>query len=422
MSPKNRGTKKLSGKQNRTNCQNSSKATKGQRLDAMARKKDERAVRKEKKKESGSSDDKSFAEQLAVIGLKVRDVIGDGNCLFRALGDQLDGDDRAHMRHRQDVVRYITEHRADFEPFIEDDVPFDKHVQNLAIDGTYAGNDSIVAFARLHKLTVVIHQLDSPAWEVHGETATVTPAPTNHDNIKVHQLHISYHNGDHYASVRRLDDTSDAPANIRIERARPLTATPSSIDKNRNKPDGIDGGGSWMPSVVPNEVTNEENGISGTSDCGDASNSHFVDKVIEFTRCRDRQLVADLCEEASYFDIDFVCTTVLAFMDGVRSSSSSSAPSDGEANFEPGGGGGASAAKACGAVAPPKSSSTQQQHQSTAARRQRKQEKKARAALRRKLAITGATAFAPAPLRQMSSDEDDFVPSLIAQNLKVLQI
>ena len=39
-------------------------------------------------------------------------------------------------------------------------------VSNLKQLGTYAGNDAIVAFARLHKLKVVIHQLDSPCWQV----------------------------------------------------------------------------------------------------------------------------------------------------------------------------------------------------------------------------------------------------------------
>jgi len=113
----------------------SSRLSKSQRLDTMARKKDERAARKKERKASSNvltADDKSFASQLAEVGLKVREVIGDGNCLFRALADQLDGDDHAHSRHRQDVVRYITEHRDDFEPFIEDDVPFTQHVQNLA--------------------------------------------------------------------------------------------------------------------------------------------------------------------------------------------------------------------------------------------------------------------------------------------------
>ena len=49
------------------------------------------------------------------------------NCLFRALGDQLEGHGRNHYKHRHDVVNYMVEHREDFEPFVEDDVPFDRH-------------------------------------------------------------------------------------------------------------------------------------------------------------------------------------------------------------------------------------------------------------------------------------------------------
>lgn len=35
-------------------------------------------------------------------------------------------------------------------------------VSNLRKLGTYAGNDAIVAFARFHKVNVVIHQLNAP--------------------------------------------------------------------------------------------------------------------------------------------------------------------------------------------------------------------------------------------------------------------
>jgi len=211
------------------------KLSKSQRLAAMARKKDERAARKKERKTTSNVvtvDDKSFAAQLALMGLKVREVIGDGNCLFRALADQLDGDDHAHARHRQDVVRYITEHRADFEPFIEDDVPFTQHVQNLAQDGTYGGNDSIVAFARLHKLTVVIHQLDSPVWEVHGETVDGTSSKSP---SLVRQLHISYHNGDHYASVRRVQDNTDSPANVHVSPQAPASSQSSTDRKTERR-------------------------------------------------------------------------------------------------------------------------------------------------------------------------------------------
>lgn len=49
------------------------------------------------------------------------------NCLFRALGDQLEGHSRNHLRHRQETVEFMVRQRGDFEPFVEDDVPFDKH-------------------------------------------------------------------------------------------------------------------------------------------------------------------------------------------------------------------------------------------------------------------------------------------------------
>ena len=39
------------------------------------------------------------------------ECIGDGNCLFRALGDQLDGQVQEHMAHREAVVRYMRHHR-----------------------------------------------------------------------------------------------------------------------------------------------------------------------------------------------------------------------------------------------------------------------------------------------------------------------
>ena len=35
-------------------------------------------------------------------------------------------------------------------------------VSGLQKMGTYAGNDAIVAFARLHQVNIIIHQLSSP--------------------------------------------------------------------------------------------------------------------------------------------------------------------------------------------------------------------------------------------------------------------
>ncbi|NXL62407.1 OTUD3 protein, partial [Chordeiles acutipennis] len=147
-----------------------------------------------------------LARQLRALGLKLREVPGDGNCLFRALGDQLEGHSRNHLRHRQETVDYMIKQRGDFEPFVEDDVPFEKHVTNLAKPGTFAGNDAIVAFARNHQMNVVIHQLNAPLWQIRG---------TDKNNAR--ELHIAYRYGEHYDSVRRINDDSEAPAYLQME-------------------------------------------------------------------------------------------------------------------------------------------------------------------------------------------------------------
>ncbi|XP_042199730.1 OTU domain-containing protein 3 [Callorhinchus milii] len=148
----------------------------------------------------------SFANQLQALGLRVREVPGDGNCLFRALGDQLEGHSRNHLKHRRETVDYMVKHREDFEPFVEDEVPFDRYVMNLEKPGTFAGNDAIVAFARNAQVNIVIHQLNAPLWQVPG-------ARKGH----AAELHIAYRYGEHYDSVRKINDNSEAPANLKTE-------------------------------------------------------------------------------------------------------------------------------------------------------------------------------------------------------------
>ncbi|KAM4609808.1 OTU domain-containing protein 3 isoform 2-T2 [Polymixia lowei] len=190
------------------------KAVRSNKKSDVERKRDERAARraiaKDRKNRPQDGDEGeefvSFSNQLQALGLKLREVPGDGNCLFRSLGDQLEGHSRAHLRLRQETIQYMMSHRQDFEPFVEDDVPFAQHLSNLSQPGTFAGNDAIVAFARSQQLKVVIHQLNTPLWEINGAEKQVC-----------RELHIAYRYGDHYDSVRRIGDNSESPAQLRIE-------------------------------------------------------------------------------------------------------------------------------------------------------------------------------------------------------------
>ncbi|XP_066296078.1 OTU domain-containing protein 3-like isoform X1 [Branchiostoma lanceolatum] len=262
------------------------------------RKRDERATkaayRRERKARSYLEDDENFAgfaNQLAVMGLKLRDIPGDGNCLFRALNDQLEGHSNNHLQHRREVVEYIIQHRQDFEPFVEDDVPFDRHVAELRKHGTYAGNDAIVAFAKLHGVNVVIHQLNKPLFHVKGSDRRDAP-----------ELHISYHNGDHYCSVRRIADNSDRPANVKIapgadeERGRR-----KQNDQHTNRQDYHTG--YPVISDYGGDFTAEE--LSYLSE----DRTDMEEFVMNSTGCQDLRLIRETLEDHHYdleSTVDFI--------------------------------------------------------------------------------------------------------------------
>ncbi len=131
------------------------------------------------------------------------------NCLFRALSDQLYGTPEKHQSLRQETVNYMKNHRQDFEPFQDESLPFDTHLECLSRDGTYAGNDSLVAFAKAKQVTIAIHQLNEPLWQIHGSANGETKCPV--------ELHISYHNGDHYNSIRKPGQVNTgSPPNIKL--------------------------------------------------------------------------------------------------------------------------------------------------------------------------------------------------------------
>uniref|UniRef100_UPI00398E65C0 OTU domain-containing protein 3 n=1 Tax=Pristiophorus japonicus TaxID=55135 RepID=UPI00398E65C0 len=263
----------------------------------LERKRDEKAVRRALAKErknraqDGTDDEEfvSFANQLLTMGLKLREVPGDGNCLFRALGDQLEGHSRNHLKHRRETVDFMIKHRQDFEPFVEDDVPFDRYVTNLEKPGTFVGNDVIVAFARNNQVNIVIHQLNAPLWQVFG---------TRKSNAV--ELHIAYRYGEHYDSVRMVNDNSEAPANLKTE----MLVKDDSKKKDRNK----------MCHYQMEDIRDFESEVTET-DLDDA-----VQKVRNATGCMDTDMIVQNLEAENY-NIGSVIFAILQ-MDELKNSNS----------------------------------------------------------------------------------------------------
>ena len=73
------------------------------------------------------------------IGLALRETTADGNCLFRAISDQLLGFETNHKKVRTETVEYIRTNKDDFAPFIEEDL--ERFLTTLGTLGEFAGNE-----------------------------------------------------------------------------------------------------------------------------------------------------------------------------------------------------------------------------------------------------------------------------------------
>lgn len=75
-------------------------------------------------------------------GLRIVEMEGDGNCMFRAISDQIyNGDQSYHDMIRQCCMDYIASEKEFFEQFIVGgDDHFDQYIARKRLDGVW-GDD-----------------------------------------------------------------------------------------------------------------------------------------------------------------------------------------------------------------------------------------------------------------------------------------
>ena len=137
----------------------------------------------------------NMSEQLAADGLRKINVIGDGNCFFRALSYQLVGHQNNHMRLRNVGVERLLEHIVDYAPFVSNEYDgIEDYILEMSRNGTYADHVLISATANAINQNIIIHEL--------GMTPLFIPGSDYIDR----QLHVSYDVQTlHYEIVCRQD-------------------------------------------------------------------------------------------------------------------------------------------------------------------------------------------------------------------------
>ena len=78
---------------------------------------------------------KSLLERIGTYGLRERKVEGDGNCQFRAVADQLYGDQSHHLQVRQTAVLQLEKDAGHYSGFVQGD--FDAYLVHMSEPGTW---------------------------------------------------------------------------------------------------------------------------------------------------------------------------------------------------------------------------------------------------------------------------------------------
>lgn len=131
-------------------------------------------------------------------GFQVEPITGDGNCLFRAIADQLqcreifkfpEASVEPHAILRRIAVEHINSNKDDFRPFITGDI--EEIMKNLAKEGEWNGHYgdyAIPALSRALGINVIVIR-------VHADNITVYRVNNARGTIYL------YYSGSHYESL-----------------------------------------------------------------------------------------------------------------------------------------------------------------------------------------------------------------------------
>lgn len=176
-------------------------------------------------------------------------VEGDGNCLFRSICHQLEGDDSNHAQYRQEIVKFIRENLDFFKLFIADDDAdtieeyvdlleedgelfslwffilehFEKkeyHLNSfssLSLDsfhhltffsfflGTWGGNLELFAFSCVYNLDITIYQSDQPTYVISADDSN----EMTNSNLVKRKIKLAFHGDCHYNSLVSLNSDDE---------------------------------------------------------------------------------------------------------------------------------------------------------------------------------------------------------------------
>lgn len=199
-------------------------------------------------------DEKRLKDQLTQMGLYAVNTLGDGNCLFRALSDQLYGNPGRHLEIRHQVCNYLAQHESRYKAFVDmdEEESWESHLEQMAKQGTYGGHLELSAFANSYRRSIKIiqpgmvyvisYEDESPGSglkKIKGKEKEKTNQANDFRSTPSSEptLYLVYHQWEHYSSVRNLGGPHSGIPCIRENDPQRNLEPPRSIHRNGQQSD-----------------------------------------------------------------------------------------------------------------------------------------------------------------------------------------
>ena len=148
-----------------------------------------------------------FRENISNMNLFIKDIVGDGNCMFRAISDQVYGSEEKYDLLRQKCMDYLLIERDFFEQFVEGGKNgFDEYINMKRKNGVWGDDIELQALSEIYNRPIEIYSNSTKPLKTFHENKNEFKREGNEKinndlNDFVMPIRISYHGKNHYNSI-----------------------------------------------------------------------------------------------------------------------------------------------------------------------------------------------------------------------------
>ena len=96
-------------------------------------------------------------------GLFVKEILADGNCLFRAFSFFMErGNQSNHMKYRREVTQYMRRHKQDYQCIFENEKELDEYIEAVEKEKAWGGELEMTILSKVYKCGFIIHANGRP--------------------------------------------------------------------------------------------------------------------------------------------------------------------------------------------------------------------------------------------------------------------